>query len=373
MDPLTSIPIPLHQRWREFRVTYFPPILFVVLIACIVWMWGRYVHPANVVGEVEAVRANVLSVVAGTVEQLRTDRFQKVTNGQELVVLAVMEPEVLDAELAAIAADLRLMKSRMDLDKTRNVDSYSRLRSSLATERINLELARIRLQQVESEFDRARQLLDQHIIASGSSIQRNDFGYDVALRDRDAVRKEIQERTALVAQLEKDLGQMGRTGVVEVSPSDAAVEDAIRSEQERMRQLQKRLVLKAPIDGFVSTVNHRPGEKVAAGEPILAISADTSDRIIGWVRQPVRARPAVGDVVEVRPNRPGKGLVRAIVTDVGGQMEPVSLTALPPNTPPNHVEVGLQFMAKAPAGVDLIPGEMLELTLKSRSSSRGMN
>jgi hypothetical protein len=38
------------------------------------------------------------------------------------------------AEVAAAEADLWLMQARMDLDKTRNLDSYSRLREQWLAE-----------------------------------------------------------------------------------------------------------------------------------------------------------------------------------------------------------------------------------------------
>src|SRR6185369_7691989 len=161
-DPdLKPIPIPARQQWREFRVTYLPVITFAALVVLIGWMWTRYVAPATIIGEVETVRANIISVVAGTVTDLKVSRLESVTSGQELAVVSVRDPDQINAELAAAEADLRLMQARMDLDKTRNLDAYSRLREELLVEQFSLELARIHLQQAEGEFERARQLYDE--------------------------------------------------------------------------------------------------------------------------------------------------------------------------------------------------------------------
>ncbi len=379
MEPLPRIPVPLRQRWREFRVAYLPPLTFALLVAAIAWMWTRYVHPANIVGEVESVHANVVSLLPGTLTELAVDRFQRVTNGQEVAVLSVIEPEALKAELAAVDADLKVLKARMDLDKTRNLDAYSRLRENLLTENIALDMARIRLRQADGEFERVRELYTNSLAPKGLGLSPRgfgsyyDFGYDVAVRDRDTLQAEVDLRTRLVAQLHQDLEHLGKVGAVQVLSADPLIEEAISAQQQRLLQLHKLVVLKAPIDGFVSLIHHRPGEKVPAGTPILVISPSKSDRIIGWVRQPVRVRPAVGDVVQVRLNRTGQPVTDAVVTEVGGQMEPISLTALPINTPPNHVEVGLQFMVKAPAGADLIPGEAVEMYLKTKTRSRGVD
>ena len=54
MNELKPIPIPLKQRWHEFRVVYLPILTFVGLLAAIAHMWSLYVQPAAIVGEVES-------------------------------------------------------------------------------------------------------------------------------------------------------------------------------------------------------------------------------------------------------------------------------------------------------------------------------
>ncbi len=379
MEPLPPIPVPLKQRWREFRVAYLPPLTFVLLVGVIVWMWAQYVHPPDVVGQVEPVRATIVTVQAGTLQALKVDRFQPVTIGQELAVVAVIEPDQLAAELTALAADLRLTKARMDLDKTRNLDAYSRLRLELLDEQVALDLARIRSQQAETEFQRVSLLYEKQLIPKGVQSApsgmgtRNEFGYDVALRDRDALRAEVESGTRKVAQLEQAVKQMEATGTIGTPATDPIVEAAIQAQQTRLELLDRPVVLRSPIDGFVSLVNHRPGEKVPAGQPILVVSARKSDRIIGWVRQPVSVRPAVGDRVTVRRSFLSHEAIQCPVIEVGTQLEPIDPVALPPNTPANRVEVGLPFLVQAPAGLDLIPGEAVELTIEARPRTWSAN
>jgi multidrug resistance efflux pump len=372
MESQARIPIPFRQRWRQFKVAYLPVFTFVALLGAIAWMWNQYVHPAAIVGEVEPIRANILSLLPGTIEQLRVGPLQAVTNGQELVTVAVMEPEVLNAELAAIEADLRLMKARMDLDKTRNLNAASQLRASLLTEKASLAIAQVRLQQAEGEFERVTRLFQEGLVGKGIDLAaqnagaRNDFGYDVALRDRDALRAEVEDRGRIVAQLAKDLEQLEATGIVQVSPADAAVENAIKAQRERMQRLQRTVVLRSPLDGFVSVINHRPGANVTAGMPLLVVSANKSDRIIAWVRQPVSLRPRVGDLVEVRRNALGQSAAEATIIEVGSQLEPISPVLLSPSQNARRAEVGLPLVVRAPAVLDLIPGEAVTLYLKSR-------
>ena len=370
---LKPIPIPPRQRWREFRVAYVPLITFMALVATIGWMWTHYVAPATIIGEVETVRANIITVIAGTVKDLKVGRLESVTNGQELAVVTVKEPEQIDAELAAAEADLRVMKARMDLDKTRNLDAFSRLREQWLSEQLALELARIHLFQAEGEFDRTRKLFESEVVARGPAAERNDFGYDVALRDRDLLRAEVATREKTESELGASVRQLQAAGAAEISSSDTAIERAIATQRELLQRLQKPVVLRSPINGFVSVINNLPGAKVMSGQPILVVSAEKSDRIIAWVRQPVTTRPQVGDVVEVRRMRLGQRPFEGTVVRVGKQLEQINPTAVTLNQTIERAEFGLPLIVQAASTLDLIPGEALQLRIIRRVAGTAAN
>jgi multidrug resistance efflux pump len=362
---LTPIPIPSKQRWREFRVAYLPPLMFLVLLGFISWMWVNYISPSGIVGEVETVHANIVSTVAGLVQDLDVDLFEPVTNGQVLAVISGLDPDQLKAEIAAAEADLRLMKARMDLDKTRNLDAYSQLRITLLDEEFELDVARIRLAQAQQEFVRAQKLLDGQLISRGVTASpntpRNDFGYEVAARDRDVLKSEVASRETAVAELQKQLKEMESTGVVRIDPVDEVVEQAIGAQRERIAQLQKPLILHSPIDGFISEINFRPGERINAGGTVLVVSGRNSDRIIAWVRPPVAVLPRVGDVVEVSRVGMGQANFQGTVIRVGTQLETISPILRTPAMKPEFLEVGLPLLVKANEALGLIPGETVQL------------
>lgn len=359
---LKPIPIPARQQWREFRVTYLPVITFAAMVVLIGWMWTHYVAPATIIGEVETVRANIITVVAGTVMELKVGRLESVTAGQELAVITVSDSDQLKSELAAMEADLRLMKARMDLDKTRNLNAYSQLREELLTEQLNLELARINLLQAEGELERAQKLFEGKIIGRGVG-SRDDTGLDVALRDRDGLRAQVTTHEKTVAELQSAVERLRAAGAAQVDPTDTAVENAIAAQRELLQRLQKPITLRSPINGFVSVVNHLAGEKVTAGQPILVVSAEKSDRIIAWVRQPVTTRPQVGDVVEVRRMRLGQRPFEATIVRVGKQLEQINPTAVTLNQTIERAEFGLPLIVEAANTLDLIPGEALQLRI----------
>lgn len=320
--------------------------------------------PPTIIGEVQPVRATIASAIDGTVAELKVELLEPVTDGQPLAIVSALEAEQLEAELAAIDADLRLMQARMDLDKTRNLDSYSQMRLDLLTEELNLELARVKLTQAEAEFERAQKLLESGLIARGQGVERNDFGYDIAKRDRDALRAEVAAREKSVAELRTALAQLEAAGATRLEPRDAAIEAAIAAQRERIRRLQGPVVLRSPIKGFVSAIYLFTGQKVTAGTPILMVSAEKSSRIVAWVRQPISHRPTIGDVVQVRRTQPGQPIIEGTVLKVGSQLEQISAGAYPFGPPTTQrIEFGLPFIVEVPEFVELIPGEPVQIRL----------
>ena len=88
------------------------------------------------------------------------------------------------------------------------------------------------------------------------------------------------------------------------------------------------------------------------------------------MRQPVIVRPQVGDVVQVRRALLSQRAADATVIEVGTQMELIDPSLLPVTTNPNRPEFGLPFMVTVPAGLDLLPGEAVQLDLKPAQGHR---
>jgi multidrug resistance efflux pump len=379
---LPLIPIPARQRWRDFRIRYLPPLAFLTLVGIIGWMWVQYVEPSAIVGQVETVHVDISSTIGGTVQSLKVDLLETVTNGQVLAVITGLDADQLKAELAAAESDLRLLKARMDIDKTRNLSSYSQLRITLLEEKLSLDVARIGLQQAQQEFERAQKLLDAGLISRGSPSglsggglisDRNDLGYESAMRNRDTFQSEIATREKTVAELEESIKNLEQTGVIQVAPVDAIVEQAILAQRERIEQLQKPVILRSPIDGFVNDIKLRPGEKTTAGATLLVVSGRTSNRIVAWVYPPVTKRPKIGDIVEV--NRMGMGGIRfeGTIIRVGSQLEAVGSMLQSPLANPERIEVGLPLLVKADEARNLIPGEAVQLRVIRSAETATVN
>jgi hypothetical protein len=114
----------------------------------------------------------------------------------------------------------------------------------------------------------------------------------------------------------------------------------------------------------VSAISKRPGEKVIRGEAILTITAPNSDRIVGYMRQPLGAIPTTNDTVQVRTRTLRRQVAEATIVRVGTQMEPIDPALLSADA--TRREVGLPFLINIPEGMHLVPGEFVDIAIRYR-------
>ena len=169
MDSLPPIPTPPAHRWREFRIRYLPVIVFAgVLIAASV-VWNEKILPATMVGEVETIRANVTSPLAGSLTELTVVRLQHVKAGQVVGRVFATDPRMLTTALDIIRAESDLLRDQLSPadDQQRLLLNYQRLRLDVMTLRAQLAVARVELQESESEFKRIESLFKAKVAATG--------------------------------------------------------------------------------------------------------------------------------------------------------------------------------------------------------------
>ncbi len=346
---LAPIPTPPAQRWREFRIQALPVITFIGILACVVLMWRQYVLPTNIVGEVESVRAMVISSVEGTIKELKVKRFQRVAAGEEIAVITTMDADTVQSTLHTIEADLKLMRARMQLDMERNLQSYEMARLDYLKERTELALERVNAKFYELEVDRLQRLLTN----DPPLVNKTEF--ELAARLAAVAQTNILESEQYLMEKERTLPKLA-PGV----QADNAVEEAIKRQEEALQATSQTVSLKSPIDGMVSLVSFYQGQKVVRNSPIATVSAVTATRIVGYVRKPFSDIPKQGDLVTIRRQTFKREIAQGIVLEVSGQLEQITPTLIPA-TPGVKIELGLPFAVSIPTELALIPGEPVDL------------
>jgi multidrug resistance efflux pump len=356
MESLPPIPTPPAERWREFRIQVMPLMTFVIILFGIFLMWKQYVVPTNIIGEVEAQRANVISSVDGTLKELKVKRFQRVAAGEEIAVVTTMDPVTLQASLRTVEAELKVLRSRMELDIQRNNLSFQQSQLELLKERVDVAVERVNAQLYEAEVARQTKLLAENPPLTSQTE------YDYYLRLAASARTNVVEREKYLANKEKILGTL-----VPTNDADKVILESIQAQEAQLSSEAQTVSIKSPIDGMVSAVFRFQGEKIVANAnvPIVTVSAVQPTRIIGYVRRPFTEVPKQGDMVTIRRLSFKREHAQGVVLEVSGQLEQITPTLIPVQ-PGVKIEMGLPFSVSVPAEMTLIPGEPVDLIVAKR-------
>src|SRR5206468_3775800 len=144
---------------------------------------------------------------------------------------------------------------------------------------------------------------------------------------------------------------------------------AIAVEESKLRLTEAELspiTLRAPIDGIVTVIYHLSGEAVTAGQPIVAVATLNPVRIVGYLRQPLLDDPPVGTRVEIRTRGFHREAGSARIIEVGTQLESIPV-ALAGTLHLATTELGLPIDISLPANLKIRPGELVDITLLSKT------
>jgi multidrug resistance efflux pump len=316
--------------------------------------------------------------VPGTLAQLTVTQFSTVEAGATIAHVIAASPRVLESSLAAVKAEVEWLRVSADstASRERNRLDYERLRLNLLDQRALLAAHRVQLQFAEAELGRVS-LLHQGGTITNIASQTE---FEIASRDRDALRAQIEERQSQIVRIENDLLRLRTahgTNAFETTPD--TLQAAIDLQEKRLRLVEAELspiTLTAPISGTVSAIYRRAGENVVAGEPILVITASEPERIVGYLLPPLAVEPTVGMSVTVRARTLKREVDSATVTEVGAFMDAVPPVLVGPvnsgATGLNNrgldannrvLEVGLPIAVSLPPALKLRPGELVDVAL----------
>ncbi len=350
-DPLSPIPSPLSHQWRQVRVNLVPPVIFLAVLCLTVWLWGRNLASPVLMGSAEGQEAEVASPKVGRLAQLNVKLYQEVTVGQPIAVIEAVDPAVLSNNLAVIRAEMELIRVEAGYragDRVR----YSQFELEFMLRRVDLALQRLAMPLAQLELSRTEALLKEQIAAQAD--------YDIAKLKADQSEAQVKETEQTIAAAEKSLSKLNP----ELANEDAAFVRAKLAIQEQKLRLAEAefhpIVLTAPISGRISKLAKQPGATVAANEAIVTIADPKVDRILGFIGQPLRLEPKVGTTVEIRSRNAKRTVGKSHVTHVGPRVElfnaPLRVRGMG-----SAQERGLPILMEVPAGMELRPGELVDI------------
>jgi multidrug resistance efflux pump len=351
MSNKQPIPIPVEQKWQDFREVILPVIVFLLCIASVIVIWYNRVSPSSVVGEARSANIVLSSPRAGLLTEVSVGRFDAVKKGAPIASIDYsMDPDFADATVEWVRAQVDLLTLTIDpMQRARTDLSYNQLRLDWLNERTSVAALKIELQNSEKEFQRIETLFMDNLVSESL--------YNKARTDRDSYAVQVQQKEELVASIQQALSQ-----AQENDPSSQLDQAQIKRLDQglsRVEALLDDIILLSPIDGEIGSISKQTGESIQPGETIATISSSQVKKIVGYVPQPIYLEPYVGMEVEIRTRRPtrtglfswlgtGRPVARAKVSKVSNRLEAVGSGVLRNRA---------AYKKVLPFTIDLIDGE----------------
>lgn len=249
-----------------------PVVLALIAIVAVGLWWSRRSAPADgnglfASGTVEATDADLGFQRPGRLASVGVREGDRVVSGAEIAALDARE---LDASVEAARAVVEVARARLAelLDGARPQE--------VAQARSALRAAADRREEARRDEERARTLFEGGAI-SRQAMQRAATALELATADHE----QAEQRLELLEEGPRAETITAQRSVVAQAEAQLALAEATADNA----------VIRAPMDGLVTTRHREPGEAVGAGAPVVTL-LDPDDR---WVRIYVRG-DAIGRV-----------------------------------------------------------------------------
>lgn len=366
MEALPVIPTPPGQRWREFRITVLPVVVFLCTVVSIVYMWREHVSPPTFVAQAEARQAEVRGSDPGVIQNLYVTRFQRVRQGDPVARIVSTDARRIDAQLSLLRNQISLSQLQLGsaLDRDRVAFDYHNLRLELMRERVELLTAEAEMGPAERDYRLALNLQESQLLSQTE--------VDAYARVYLPLKAKVEETEKMVGELEQQLEATAGLGrFSELESQEAALRDTLASLEEQRQALEslfaESIVLTAPIDGVVTFIYRQEGETIVAGDSLVTIGAEQSETLVGYLRQPLPFQPEPGMTVRLRTRTTARQEIEAQLVSVGAQFEAITNVAL---IRPGmiNLEMGLPLGIAIPPGWRTLvrPGELVDATISAR-------
>lgn len=378
MTPPRRVRVPLSRRLLHWRTRVVVCAFWLVCLAGVVSLSRVEFRQVQALGLVETHDWAISTVMPARIAEIRTQLMAPVEAGQVLVTLDSSSYEselaVLEAQILLARADLESMAERIRLDAARlrqalvgderqlTVD-YEEARLDYLALQVEVEVDRVKLQQVEANLRRQDELSRQGVVSQAIIEDLSLLKAELETR--------IRENTILaeVKQLQSN-ERRERLNWVDASTAESgvvALMEPLRANIDRQHERvqlvlsQKReYVLTAPISGVVTRILHRPGEAVLAGDWILTISQPASTRVVAYLDDRVTSRVREGDRAMVQAANGTGARISGSVAHVGPAVIDRPLQLL---SQPNILEWGVPVVIVLDDQQALRPGQRVRVSI----------
>jgi multidrug resistance efflux pump len=358
-----------------------PALVCLVTAGAAHWLYQDSPGLTGVRGMAEAEEYTISSTEAGKLVAVEVVLGQRVSRDQVVARLdkGVLEQEIRVAETELQELEAQVPASRKSLDLS-GMESDRSFRSDLEKAEVELvearadcERAHAEVKAVQEEISRQRELVLKRLLAAERMHQLEV--QLTALRQIVAScpsRMETIEKRQQAAQKRSDDWRFtGGGGTYSHAKQEQLQPLLLRSsrQKEYLRLLRLRLenlVLRAPVDGYVSKVHAMPGSSLTPGEPLMIIVGADPRQVIAYQEEDRGRTVVAGDQVLMYP-RDRSGLrTQGRVTAVAATVSQLPLRFWPAPTRPRW---GRQIFIRLDANRSLVPGEAVDVTFAGQDEA----
>jgi membrane fusion protein, multidrug efflux system len=240
---------------KKPRKLVFPIILGLVLVGALIFTVKEYVflqsHEQTDDAQVDGDISPVIARVSGYVMEIRFKDNQYVHAGDTLVVLDDRDYKIkLDQATAAQTAAQKNVAAQGA--------QIAESQSNIAVQKANIEQAQVRLWKATQDYDRYKNLYDDHAITKAQ--------LDEVTADRDGAQAALDAAKSQVPVIDKRINTSREQTV-----ATGAVIDSRKADVEYAQLQLSYTVITAPASGIISKRNIQLGQLVQAGSPLFSV------------------------------------------------------------------------------------------------------
>lgn len=348
---LTSTPPSLASKLRP----YLPSLLVVAACAAgfVYLRRGSLDVSSGAVGYGEDVHRSVSSVAPGRIVELKVEVGQAVKAGD---VLAVLDRRALEVAREGAVAELDLAKAELIAAGQDEDSKVTRAELWVLRARAAERGDRASLAEISGRMARLDGLLEKQMVPAGEA---------------ESTRERMRALSARVGAYDQAAshGQAGLDKSLSSDHSklvDARIEPsriAVRVREVALKKLELELeerVIKAPVDGVVSTVSHRVGEVVDTATEIASLVTSRPGVVVAILPERAAERVVVGSPAELHRPAAFSHALMGDVIEVAPEIEEVPIRArVAPTLPAWGRRVTIRLRGQA----QVFPGEAFRVVL----------
>lgn len=303
------------QRNRRLLSRVLPVLVWIVSLCFVVLLFKQQSARVELKGIAFSYEQVINTTETGYLRSIPVTLYQEVKKGDTLAIIkenTVAREEYInaslqaqrntaEAELERLKAELEAAEDRMLIDQFEQKNEITAMERRLAVdlERTRLEVLEIKsqlepdkltLKDLEVEIEIVKSLIKDRA-AEEYELQRVQAQHDI-LKEKVSQTEHLlaqAQKNYESAQLRKDEFDQSVPLSPELSDKELApIRKAILVQENKIVELIKQrdiIVLTAPFDGIINTLNYKAGQTVVRGDAIMTIIKPTPEFITAWVRQ----------------------------------------------------------------------------------------